>query len=163
MGDSSDSISASISVSSPLYSTDSTVSSARKKVALHSQSMRDLKEAIGNAKIEARSAFRDYEGAKITLNAVLAEVEASRLVVDGVAKELKYGLKTTLDLLDAEKGFNDAELRLVQARHDIILKEFKLIAATGGLTASKLGIGQVLDKLSDSPRPENPLKNPLNF
>jgi outer membrane protein TolC len=125
--------------------------------------MRDLKEAIGNAKIEARSAFRDYEGAKITLNAVVAEVEASRLVADGVAKELKYGLKTTLDLLDAEKGFNDAELRLVQARHDITLKEFKLIAATGGLTANKLGIGHALHKLSDSPRPENPLKNPLSF
>ena len=160
---SSDSISASISVSSPLYSTKSTVSGARKKAALHSQSMIDLKEAIGNAKIEARSAFRDYEGAKITLSAVVAEVEASRLVLDGVEKELKYGLKTTLDLLDAEKGFNDAELRLVQARHDITLKEFKLIAATGGLTANKLGIGPVLDRLSDSPRPENPLKNPLNF
>lgn len=160
---SSDSISASISVSSPLYSTNSTVSGARKTVALHSQSMRDLKEAIGNAKIEARAAFRDYEGAIITLNAVVAEVEASRLVVDGVAKELKYGLKTTLDLLDAEKSFNDAKLRLVQARHDITLKEFKLIAATGGLTANKLGIGHVLDKLSDSPRPENPLKNPLSL
>ena len=160
---SSDSISASISVSSPLYSTNSTISSARKKVALHSQSMKDLKEAIGNAKIEARSAFRDYEGAKITLDAVLAEVKASRLVVDGVAKELKYGLKTTLDLLDAEKAFNDAELRLVQARHDITSREFKLIAATGGLTANKLGIGHVLHKLSDSPRPENPLKNPLSF
>ena len=160
---SSDSISASISVSAPLYSTNSTVSSARKKVALHSQSMIDLKEAISNVKIEVRSAFRDYEGAKITLTAVEAEVEASRLLVDGVAKELKYGLKTMLDLLDAEKGFNDAELRLVQARHDIILKEFKLLAATGGLTASNLGIGQVLDKLSDSPRPENPLRNPLNF
>jgi len=160
---SSDSISASISVSSPLYSTNSTISSARKKVALHSQSMRDLKEAIGNAKIEARSAFRDYEGAKITLNAVVAEVKASRLVLDGVAKELKYGLKTTLDLLDAEKAFNDAELRLVQARHDIALREIKLIAATGGLTANQLGIGHVLHKLSDSPRPENPLKNPLSF
>ena len=160
---SSDSISASISVSSPLYSTNSTISSARKKVALHSQSMRDLKEAIGNAKIEARSAFRDYEGAKITLNAVVAEVKASRLVLDGVAKELKYGLKTTLDLLDAEKAFNDAQLRLVQARHDIVLREFKLIAATGGLTANQLGIGHVLHKLSDSPRPENPLKNPLSF
>jgi len=159
----SDSISASISVSAPLYSTNSTISSARKKVALHSQSMRDLKEAIGNAKIEARSAFRDYEGAKITLNAVVAEVKASRLVVDGVSKELKYGLKTTLDLLDAEKAFNDAELRLIQARHDITLREFKLIAATGGLTANKLGIGHVLNKLSDSPRPENPLKKSLRF
>ena len=160
---SSDSVSASISMSAPLYSTNSTVSSARKKVALHSKSMVDLKEAINNVKIEVRSAFRDYEGAKITLTAVEAEVDASRLLVDGVAKELKYGLKTKLDLLDAEKGFNDAELRLVQARHDIILREFKLIAATGGLTASKLGIGDVLGKLSDNPRPENPLRGPLNF
>ena len=162
-GNSSDSISASISVSSPLYSTESTVSGARRKVALHSQSMIDLREAVDNVKIEARLAFRDYEGAKTTLSAVEAEVEASRLVVDGVANELKYGLKTTLDLLDAEKDFNDAELRLVQARHDIILKEFKLIAVTGGLTANKMGIGHVLNTLSDSPRPENPLRNSLNF
>ena len=160
---SSDSISASISLSSPLYSTESTISGARKKVALHSQSMIDLKEAISNVKIEARSAFRDYEGAKITLSAVESEVEASRLVVDGVANELKYGLKTTLDLLDAEKGFNDAELRLVKARHDIVLKEFKLIAVTGGLTANKLGIGHVLNKLSDNPRPENPLRNSFDL
>ncbi len=160
---SSDSVSASISISSPLYPTSSTESSARKKVALHSQLMRDLKEVIDNAKIEARSAFRDYEGARITLNAVVAEVEASRLVVDGVAKELKFGLKTTLDLLDAEKGFNGAELRLVQARHDITLKKFKLAAATGSLTADKLGIGHVLDKLTDSLRPANPLKKPFNF
>ena len=85
------------------------------------------------------------------------------LVVDGVAKELKFGLKTTLDLLDAEKGFNGAELRLVQARHDITLKKFKLAAATGSLTADKLGIGHVLDKLTDSLRPANPLKKPFNF
>jgi hypothetical protein len=38
-----------------------------------------------------------------------------------------------------------------------------LIAATGGLTANKLGIGDVLDKLTDSPRPESPLRNPLTF
>ena len=30
-------------------------------------------------------------------------------------------------------------------------------------TANKLGIGHALHKLSDSPRPENPLKNPLSF
>ena len=160
---SSDSISASISVSAPLYSTNSTISGARKKAALHSQSMIDLREAIDNTKIAARSAFRDYEGAKISLIAVEAEVEASRLLVDGVANELKFGLKTTLDLLDAEKSYNDAKLRLVQARHDIILKEFKLIAATGGLTANRLGLGHALSALSDSPRPENPLKNSLSF
>ena len=160
---SSDSISASISISTPLYSTDSTISGARKKVALHSKAMIDLKEAIDNAKIAARSAFRDYEGAKVSLIAVEAEVEASRLLVDGVANELKFGLKTTLDLLDAEKDYNDAKLRLVQARHDKILKEFKLIAATGGLTANRLGLGHALSALSDSPRPENPLKNSLSF
>ena len=156
-GKTSDSVSASLTLSAPLYSTNSTTSNARRTVALHSKSMIDLREALSTAKLKARSAFRDWEAVKITLSAVEAEVEASRLVQKGVSNEVKYGLKTTLDMLDAEKSFSDAELRLVKARHDEILAEFELIGSVGNLTLENLGLENPLGTLDDIPRPKNPL------
>ena len=156
-GNSSDSLAASLTLSAPLYSTNSTTSNARKMVALHSKSMIDLREALSAAKLKARSAFRDWHAVKITLTAVEAEVEASRLVQKGVSNEVTYGLKTTLDMLDAEKSFSDAELRLVKAKHDEVLAEFELISATGELTLENLGLDNPLGKLDEIPRPRNPL------
>ena len=156
-GKSSDSLAASLTLSAPLYSTNSTTSNARKVVALHSKSMIDLREALSAAKLKARSAFRDWDAVKITLTAVEAEVEASRLVQKGVSNEVTYGLKTTLDMLDAEKSFSDAELRLVKAKHDEILAEFELISAVGELTLENLGLNNPLGKLDEIPRPRNPL------
>jgi outer membrane protein len=156
-GKTSDSVSASITLSTSLYPTNSVTSNARKTAALHSKSMIDLREALSAAKLEARAAFREWEAVKITLNAVEAEVEASRLVQKGVSNEVKYGLKTTLDMLDAEKSFSDAELRLVKSTHDEILAEFNLLGAVGGLSLESLGIGNPLEELDDIPRPKNPL------
>ena len=153
----SNAISASLTLSAPLYSTNSTTSNARRTVALHSKSMIDLREALSAAKLKARSAYRDWESVKITLDAVEAEVEASRLVQKGVSNEVKYGLKTTLDMLDADKSFSDAELRLGKAKHDQILAEFELIGAVGQLTLENLGIENPLEKLEKIPRPQNPL------
>jgi outer membrane protein TolC len=78
-------------------------------------------------------------------------------VQEGVSNEVKYGLKTTLDMLDAEKSFSDAELRLVNAMHDEILAEFELISAVGNLTLENLGLGNPLVPLDEIPRPKNPL------
>ena len=39
-----------------------------------------------------------------------------------------------LDVLDAEQEKLDAELALLSARHDVILAEFDLLAATGQMT-----------------------------
>ena len=156
-GKSSDSLAASLTLSAPLYATNSTTSNARKIVALHSKSMIDLREALSAARLKARAAFRDWDAVKITLNAVEAEVEASWLVQKGVSNEVKYGLKTTLDMLDAEKSFSEAELRLVKAKHDEILAEFELISAVGNLTLENLGLGNPLIPLDEIPRPENPL------
>jgi outer membrane protein TolC len=150
----SDALSASLNFSAPLYTTNSSAASARRTAALHSQSKIDLREALSVAAVEARSAFRDWEANSTTLEAVKSEMEASRLVAKGVSNEARYGLKTTLDLLDAEKSVNDAELRLVGAEHDKLLAGFTLSAAIGSLTAEKLGFEDVLGELSDLPRPE---------
>ena len=78
-----------------------------------------------------RKNFRSLETARSQVTAVQAEVEASRLVADGIRNEFEFGQKTSLDVQDAEQDVNDAELRLVSAQHDLLLSAYRLQAALG--------------------------------
>ena len=156
-GKKSDSWSASVSLSSPLYDSGSTDANARKTVASYAQAKFDLDEARLTAQVDARAAFRNWEAAIVTLEAVHSEAEASRLAADGVRKEVKFGLKTNLNLLDAEKSVNDADLRLVSAEHDKMVAAFSLRAAVGTLTSEDLGLIELKMNFNELPRPENPL------
>ena len=153
----SDSVSLSLSLSSPLYNSQSTVASARKTVSDHSKARIDLEEARAKAELEGRSAFRDWQAAVTALEAVKSEIEASQLAADGIRNEVEFGLKTALDLLDAEKNVKDAEIRLISAEHDQLIAGLKLSAAVGTLTPKTLGLNYSYDDFSTLPRPKNPL------
>jgi len=158
-GKASDSVSLSLSLSSSLYNSRSTVASARKAVSNHSKARIDLEEARAKAELEGRSAFRDWRAAVTALDAVKSEIEASQLAAVGVRNEVKFGLKTTLDLLDAEKNVRDAEIRLVSAEHDQLIAELKLSAAVGALTPENLRLNHTYYDFRKLPRPKNPLGN----
>ena len=156
-GKASDSVSLSLSISSSLYDSQSTVASARKTVSDHSKARIDLEEARSKAELDGRSAFRDWRAAVTALEAVKSEIEASQLAADGIRNEVKFGLKTALDLLDAEKNIKDAEIRLVSAEHDRLIAELKLGAAMGVLTPKNLGLTYNYNDFKILPRPKNPL------
>ena len=156
-GEVSDSVSLSLSLSSPLYNSQSAVASARKTVSDHSKARIDLEEARAKAELEGRSAFRDWQAAVTALEAVKSEIEASQLAADGIRNEVEFGLKTALDLLDAEKNVKDAEIRLVSAEHDQLIAGLKLSAAVGTLTPKTLGLNYSYDDFNTLPRPKNPL------
>ena len=156
-GKASDSVSLSLSISSSLYDPQSTVASARKTVSDHSKARIDLEEARSKAELDGRSAFRDWRAAVTALEAVKSEIEASQLAADGIRNEVKFGLKTALDLLDAEKNVKDAEIRLVSAEHDRLIAELNLSAALGILTSEKLNLIYTYNDFKILPRPKNPL------
>ena len=156
-GKASDSVSLSLSISSSLYDSQSTVARAKKTVSDHSKARIDLEEARSKAELDGRSAFRDWQAAVTALEAVKSEIEASQLAADGIRNEVKFGLKTALDLLDAEKNVKDAEIRLVSAEHEQLIAELTLSAAVGALTPKNLGLSYIYNDFRELPRPENPL------
>jgi len=162
-GAADDSVSASLTLSGPILSTNATRASARKTAASHKQALLNHSETIRKTLIATREAYRTWKSSEANLAAVRSEINASRLVSEGVASETKLGQKTTLDLLDAEQKLSDAELRLVSAEHTQLQAAFKLLAATGQLSASDLKLGNVLGKLADLPAPENPFKTTFPF
>ena len=79
------------------------------------------------------------------------------MAADGIRNEVEFGLKTALDLLDAEKNVQDSEIRLVSAEHEHLIAGLKLSAAVGTLTPKNLGLRYMYNDLRSLPRPENPL------
>ena len=149
--------------SSPLLSTNATSSTSRQIAASFKQAKLNRAEATRKTEIAARKAFRNWQSTGIRVDAVTSEIEAFRLVAKGIASEAQFGQKTTLDLLDAEKDVNDAELSLVSAEHSQLLAAFRLKAAIGNLTAEQMGLGDVLGQLADMPPTQSPFYNSFPF
>ena len=158
-----DEVAAELVFSSPLLSTNATSSTSRRIAASFKQAKLDRAEVTRKTEVAAREAFRNWQSTGIRVDAVTSEIEAFRLVAKGIASEAQFGQKTTLDLLDAEKDVNDAELSLVLAEHNQLLAAFRLKAAIGSLTAEQMGLGDVLGQLANMPPTPTPFNNLFPF
>ena len=63
--------------------------------------------------------------------------------------KLEFGRKTTLNVLDAERDVNDAEIRRVDAEHGALMAAFRLRAASGTLTVESFGLEGVFGPLDE--------------
>ena len=158
-----DEVAAQLVFSSPLISTNATRSASHEIAASFNQAKLNRAEVTRKTEVAAREAFRNWQSTGIRVDAVTSEIEAFRLVAKGIASEAQFGQKTTLDLLDAEKDVNDAELSSVSAEHNRLLAAFRLKAAIGSLTAEEMGLGDVLGQLADMPQTPAPFYNSFPF
>ncbi|MDR3510003.1 MAG: TolC family outer membrane protein, partial [Caulobacteraceae bacterium] len=69
------------------------------------------------------------------------QVRADQVAFEGVRQEAGVGLRTTLDVLNAEQELRAAELALVNARHDEYLAGAGLLSAMGRLEIAVLDPG----------------------
>ncbi len=156
-------LSAQVKFSTPLLVTNATRAKTRSISAKISAAKYARNDAIRNAALNVRTAFRSMETARAQQTAVMAELEAFRLVAEGIGNEVEFGQKTALDLQDAEQDIIDAELRLVSAEHNILLSSYRLKAALGLLTADAIGMNAVLGDIEDMPVPETTAINLLSI
>ena len=74
------------------------------------------------------------------IKAFEAELESATLFRDGTRAKPISGLKTVLDVLDAEQDVVSAEVSLLLARRDRINAGYAVLAAIGLLNADTLGL-----------------------
>lgn len=67
------------------------------------------------------------------------QLAAATLAVEGVERERGLGLRTTLDVLNAEEERRNAQIALVNAEAEATFAAYALLAATGALTIEVLG------------------------
>ena len=141
-----------LQLSTPFLVTEGTRSAARSRLASHARAQLDTAESRRVVRLAARRAFRDYQASVAQLQAVETELVAAKLVADGTATEVEFGLKTFLDQLDAEQDLSDVELRRVQAQQAFVLNGYEVLRATGQLTVALFTLAEippVLDSISD--------------
>jgi outer membrane protein len=88
----------------------------------------------------ATRAWETLQTTRARIRSLTAQVEASRIALEGVEQETNVGARTVLDLLDAEQAFLDSQVALVQAQRDEIVAAYQVRSAIGDLTAAKLGL-----------------------
>ncbi len=80
-------------------------------------------------------------GARAGLVSNEAQVRAANIAFEGTRQEAQVGLRTTLDVLITAQNLSNAQLALVNSRHDEYLAGAVLLAATGMLSARNLAPG----------------------
>ena len=69
-----------------------------------------------------------------------AQITAATAALDGVSQEADLGLRTTLDVLDAEQELFAAQVNAVRARRDDLFAGYWVKATVGEMTAELLAL-----------------------
>ena len=122
----------------PLYQAGGVESRVRESKQLTAQRRQQLDQARRQAIQDASTAWQALETARAQIESFNAEVKSTKTALDGVQQEQQVGLRTVLDVLDAQQEVLNAEVSLVTARRDTIVAAYQTLAAVGKLTAADL-------------------------
>ncbi len=117
----------------PIFLGGLNISRVREAKALHEQSRRQVDEAERRADAAVTGAWEQLQAARANILSAKAQVAASELALTGVRREAQLGVRTTLDVLDAEQEFLNAQVSRANAERDARLATFQLLAAMGAL------------------------------
>ena len=120
---------------------------------LYSSEIRQAAEQDNVSRIGVESARRDVLqavsqawnqllGARASLAADEEQVKSDTVAYEGVREEQKVGLRTILDVLNAQQELEQSQLALVGARHDEYVAAAAVLAAMGALEAQALIPGE---------------------
>ena len=141
-----DSNSAGISISAivPLYDGGGGFASVRRYRANADQAKADLQRSALVVSRNVASAWARLQIAEASIEARNEQVESADLAFRGVREEAALGLRSVLDVLDAEQTRLAAGTDLAGAVRDRELAIYSLLASMGLLTAEHLGLSVAL-------------------
>lgn len=121
----------------PIFLGGLNLSRTREARAVHDADENRVIAAERRVDAEVNAAWLRLQGAKAKITSANKAVAANELALGGVRREAEVGSRTTLDVLDAEQEFLDAQVALASARRDEGSATFNLLAAIGVLTAEE--------------------------
>lgn len=122
-----------VRASMPIFLGGLNVSRAREAQALNEADRRRIDEAVRRSTAEVTQAWEQLSAARANIVSATTQVDANRLALTGVRREAQLGVRTTLDVLDAEQEYLNAQVALANAERDARSATFQLLAAMGVL------------------------------
>ncbi len=124
----------------PFYQAGATTSRLRQSKQVVAQRRQEIFDAVREAEQDANGAWSNLQAARAQVRSFEAAVEANEIALQGVLEEERAGLRTLLDVLDAERELLDSRVGLVRARRDVVVASYQLWVAVGWLTAENVGL-----------------------
>jgi outer membrane protein len=140
-GDYDRSISTGVTASVPLFTGGLTSSQIRVAIERNNADRIAVEAARRSVLQAVAQAWNQILGARANLIANQEQVRAAVVAFEGVQAEETVGLRTTLDVLNAEQELRSAQLALVTARRDEYVAAANLLASIGRLEARNLVAG----------------------
>jgi TolC family type I secretion outer membrane protein len=125
-------------LSMPLYEAGSITSRVRAAKQTVAQNRQDILTQKRSAIENATRAYNNLLSTRAQIVSFQAAVRANGIALDGVRQENQAGLRTVLDVLDAEQALLSSRVNLVSAQRDATLAQYDVRQAVGLLTAVDL-------------------------
>lgn len=93
---------------------------------------------------QTTSAWNDYAAAQRVIEASKEQVKANELALEGAEQEQQVGLRTTLDVLNAQQELLDSQLAVIRAERDAYVAAHGLLLSIGKLDARALNVNAPL-------------------
>ena len=100
----------------------------------------DLLEKFREIELSAVSSLQSYKNSVAKTEASESEMKSSLLALDGIRNEAEYGIRTVLDVLDAEVNYLNASVNLITSQSDEIYNLFSIKAIIGDLSIQDLSL-----------------------
>ncbi len=131
----------------PLYQGGAISSRTREAIALHDRAARELEDTRRLAAQETREAYLGVSTGIAEVDALRQAVTSTELQVESSALGYQVGVRTAVDVLNAETLLAAARRDLIQSIYNTVLSQLRLQAAIGRLVRADLeGVNNLLDK-----------------
>lgn len=122
----------------PLYQGGLVSSKVREAVANQEKTRQELEDAMRGAAQQTRQAFLNVASTQAQVKALEAALASSQKSLESTLLGLEVGVRTNVDVLNAQQQFTSAQRDLAAARYNFIVSVLNLKASAGGLSAADL-------------------------
>ncbi|MBE6449652.1 MAG: hypothetical protein E7013_03025 [Alphaproteobacteria bacterium] len=125
-------------LSVPLYQGGGEYAKLREAKQLENQARILLVQTERELTKSTTQAWEIYQATKASMEAIKAQITASKMALDGVIREADVGSRTVLDVLDAEQEYLNYRVNLVSAERNMTVAALNLLVSMGNMTADSL-------------------------
>ena len=124
----------------PLYQSGAAYSRARQSLQIGRQRQIELETTRRQLLRDLTAAWQNLRAARQREISSHEQVRANEIALQGVEREAELGARTSLDILDATQELLAAQVTEIEAKRDIYIASYQLIALTGAMNARQLAL-----------------------
>jgi outer membrane protein len=127
-----------VQVNYPLYSGGGLDSKSRETASLYDKALSDVQSARLSANQNTQQAWNAFQNTKTQLFALEQSVISSASVLKSTKRGQEVGVRTNIDVLNAQQLFAQSQRDALKVRYDMVLSFLRLYAAAGCLDIETL-------------------------